>query len=108
MEYIISVFVVLCLVFLTGCQTHVETMELLDEKISAINVSKSNGLGGMNEDIIMSFTDGESIKVFKKTITSAQKQSGKVDVSKPDYDVMVEYGGVAANAWHSFMARKGK
>ncbi|MFS0647293.1 hypothetical protein [Siminovitchia sp. 179-K 8D1 HS] len=38
-----------------GCQTHIETMELSDEKISAINVSESNGLGKMNEDVIPVF-----------------------------------------------------
>lgn len=106
MKYILSFFI-LCLVFLMGCQTHIETMELLDEKISAINVSESNGLGGMNEDIIMSFTDEESMKGFKKAITSAQKQSGKVDISKPDYDVMVKYGeGQPTHGIHLWLGKE--
>lgn len=77
---------------LVGCQTQpVETMVLLDEKISAVEISKSNGFGGMNEEIIHSFTDAESIKVFKNSIITAHKQMGKVDVAEPEYDVMVKY-----------------
>ncbi|MBU8880550.1 hypothetical protein BGM26_16465 [Bacillus sp. FJAT-29790] len=80
---------------LTGCQTQtvetIETMVLLDEKISEMKISKSNGFGGMNEDIIQSFTDAESINTFKNAIITSQKQMGKVDVSEPEYDVMVKY-----------------
>ena len=66
-------------------------MVLLDEKISEINISESNGIGDMNEDIILSIKDKKSIDIFKKAITTAAKQSGKVDITVPDYDVMVEY-----------------
>lgn len=45
----------------------------------------------MNEDIMQSYTDVESIKTFKNAITTAQKQMENVDVSEPEYDVMVEY-----------------
>nr|WP_254119654.1 hypothetical protein [Bacillus sp. FJAT-29790] len=56
-----------------------------------MKISKSNGFGGMNEDIIQSFTDAESINTFKNAIITSQKQMGKVDVSEPEYDVMVKY-----------------
>jgi hypothetical protein len=37
-----------------GCQNNQEnTMVLLDEKVKEINVSKSNGVGNMNQDIIL-------------------------------------------------------
>lgn len=66
-------------------------MVLLDEGISEINISESNGTGEMNEDIILSIKDKKSIAIFEKSITTAVKQPGKVDISIPDYDVMVEY-----------------
>ncbi|MBS4179424.1 hypothetical protein [Lederbergia citrea] len=84
--------VILGIAFLAGCQSlHGETMVLLEEKIAAVNISKSNGFDDMNVDILQSFTDDESIRTFKNAITTAQKQMGKVDVSEPEYDVMVEY-----------------
>lgn len=80
------------MVLLVGCQTQSnETMVLLDEKISEVKISESNGFGGMNEDSIQSFTDSESIKLIKNAIITAQKQTGKVDVSEPEYDVLVKY-----------------
>lgn len=40
---------------LIGCQLQQEeTMALLDEKISEIKISESNGTGEMNEEIILS------------------------------------------------------
>lgn len=82
------------MVILAGCQSETqtsETMVLLDENISSVEISESNGFGDMNEDIIQSFTDAKSIKVFQNAILTAQKQIGKVDVSEPEYDVMVQY-----------------
>lgn len=82
-------------------------MVLLDEKVKTVNVSKSKGIGGMNTEILQSFTDEKSIKVFEKAITTAEKQPGKIDVSKPEYDVMVEYeageGALPTHATHLWL-----
>ena len=44
--------------FIVGCQNnHGTTMVLLDERVKEINVSKSNGVGDMNQNIILSFDD---------------------------------------------------
>lgn len=92
MRTVILFLSILGMAILAGCQTQTnDTMVLLDEKISSVEISKSNGFGGMNEDIIQSFTDVETIKVFQNAILTAQKQTGKVDVSEPEYDVMVKY-----------------
>ncbi|MBW8351065.1 hypothetical protein K0H71_16690 [Bacillus sp. IITD106] len=85
-----------------GCST--ETMVLLDEEISEVNISKSKGFGEMNEEIILTFNDKKSLETFEKAITTAVKQSGKVDVSDPEYDIMVEYtpekGALPTHALH--------
>lgn len=96
---------------LIGCQVQqAETMVLLDEKISEINISNSMGSGEMNEEIILSIKDMKSIDVFKKAITTAVKQPGKVDISKPDYDVMVEYGaeegGLPTHGIHLWLGKE--
>ncbi|USK86198.1 hypothetical protein [Peribacillus asahii] len=92
MKTIFSIFLVVCFLILTGCQSQqAETMVLLDEKISEVKISKSKGFGGMNEDFVLSFKDKKSIDIFKKAITTAVKQPGKVDITEPNYDVMVEY-----------------
>lgn len=92
------------IVLLTGCQSVQEdTMVLLDEKIKVVHISESKGLGKMNTEILQSFTDEKSLSVFEKAITNAQKQSEKIDVSKPGYDVMVEYGSSnGENPTHGF------
>jgi hypothetical protein len=86
-----SIIILIFLAILSaGCQAP-ETMVLLDEKISEVNVSKSNGFGGMNEEILYSFQDKESLTKFENAIISAVRQPGKADISDPEYDVMVEY-----------------
>ncbi|USK39936.1 hypothetical protein LIS77_05255 [Cytobacillus firmus] len=77
---------------ITGCQS-AKTMVLLDEEIKEIKVSKSEGLGGINEESFISFKDRKSIAVFEKAIKTAVKQSGNADISKPEYDIAVEYKG---------------
>jgi len=60
-------FLLVGLSFIVGCQNNQENrMVLLDETIKEINVSKSGGIGDINQDIIFSFNDEQSIKVFKK------------------------------------------
>ena len=66
-------------------------MVLLDEKVKTVNISESKGFGGMNTELLQSFTDEKSIRVFEKAVTTAKKQAGEIDVSEPEYDVMVEY-----------------
>lgn len=93
MKVLYSVLLLAGLSFIVGCQNSEEnTMVLLDEKVEEITVSKSNGIGEMNQDIIFSLDDKESIKVFEKAIRTAVKQQSTINETKPDYDVMVEYG----------------
>jgi len=98
---------ILCVAtIMVGCQ-RVETMALLDEKISQINISESNGAGEMNDEILLSINDKESLDVFEKVITTAIKQSSKVDKSKPDYDVMVEYeAGLPTHGIHLWLGKE--
>lgn len=90
---IFSILLLICAVTtMAACQTEqTETMVLLDEKISEVKLSKSNGFGEMNEDTLLTFKDKKSVKIFEKAITTAIKQPGKADISEPEYDVMVEY-----------------
>ena len=96
------------LLLLVGCQNNQEnTMVLLDEKIKEINVSKSSGVGDMNQDIIFSFNDEQSIKVFEKAIRTAVKQQSDINETKPDYDVMAEYdGGFPTHAIHLWLGEE--
>ncbi|MCC3649382.1 hypothetical protein JGK52_22310 [Cytobacillus oceanisediminis] len=90
--FLLCKFMVLSFAIITGCLS-AETMVLLDEEIREIKVSKSEGLGGINEKIFISFKDRKSIAVFEKAIKTAVKQSGKTDINKPEYDIAVEYKG---------------
>ncbi|MFD5850802.1 MULTISPECIES: hypothetical protein [Cytobacillus] len=91
--FLLCTFMVFSFAMITGCQS-AETMVLLDEEVREIKVSKSEGLGGINdEESFISFKDRKSIAVFEKAITSAVKQSGNADISKPKYDIAVEYKG---------------
>ncbi|MFE8698760.1 hypothetical protein ACFYKT_20965 [Cytobacillus sp. FJAT-53684] len=109
MKVIFSILTILFVaIALIGCQLQQgETMVLLDEKISEIKISESNGTGEMNEEIILSIKDKESLDVFEKAITTAVKRPGKVDISKPDYDVMVEYeGGLPTHGIHLWLGKE--
>ncbi|WP_428909937.1 hypothetical protein [Niallia sp. Krafla_26] len=93
--------------FVTGCQGPGNTMVLLDEKVKVMNVSESNGFGDMNQNILFSFNDQQSIKVFEKAIRTAVQSQTTIDETKPDYDVMVEYvGGFPTHAIHLWLGEE--
>lgn len=105
--------ILISILTIVGCNSQTgETMVLLDEKVVEVKISESNGLGGMNEDILLSFTDEQSIATFEKAITTAIQQAGTVDMTKPDYDVMVEYdasdGGFPTHGIHLWLGDEGE
>jgi len=110
MKALYFLFFLLGVTFLVGCQNNSEnTMVLLDEKVSEINVSPSNGVGDMNLDISLSLKDKKSVKVFEQAIKTATKQRSDVVNAKPDYDVMVEYeGGLPTHAIHLWLGEEGE
>lgn len=99
----------LAMIFIVGCTNQEQTMDLLDENIREINVSKSNGVGDMNQDILVSISDTESIKIFENIIRTAVKQKSNNDAVKPDFDLMVEYeGDLPTHAIHLMLGEKGE
>ena len=108
MKILYSLFLLAGLFLIVGCQnSQGNTMVLLDEKVKEVNVSKSSGVGDMNQDIIFSFNDEQSIKVFEKAIKTAVKQKSDINETKPDYDVMVEYdGGFPTHAIHLWLGEE--
>ncbi|WP_078382241.1 hypothetical protein [Sutcliffiella halmapala] len=106
--------IVVC-VLIGGCQTFPsETMVLLDAVIEEVNLSESNGVGDINEDILISFTNKESIAFFEEVITTARKQRGESTLSNPDYDVMIQYeetadgGRLPTHGLHIWLGDKDK
>jgi hypothetical protein len=112
LKAVFSIVIFLCVaITMVACQTQQgETMVLLDENISEIKISESKGTGEMNEEIILSIKDKESLNVFEKAITTAVMQSGKADTTKPDYDIMVEYeadeGGLPTHGIHLWLGKE--
>ena len=106
----LPVFFIFCLLLVACVPEPTETMVLLDEKIAKVSISKSNGFGGMNEDILLTFKDEQSLNIFEKAITTAIKQPGLVDTSEPEYDVMVEYdsteGELPTHAIHLWIGKE--
>ena len=99
----------LAMIFIVGCTNQEQTMDLLDENIREINVSKSNGVGDMNQDILVSISDKESIKIFENIIRTAVKQKSNIDAVKPDFELMVEYeGDLPTHAIHLMLGEKGE
>ena len=110
MKGLYTICMLLGLFLIVGCQSNQEnTMILLDEKVAVVNISKSNGVGDMNQDIILSFNNEQSIKMFEKSIRTAVKQKSDINVAKPDFDVMVEYGGgLPTHAIHLWLGEENK
>jgi hypothetical protein len=110
MKILYSLLMLAGLSFSAGCENEQEnTMVLLDEPIKEINISKSNRIGDMNQDIILSLTDKESIKVIEKAIRTAVKQQSDINEMQPDYDVMVQYeGSFPTHAIHLWVGVEGE
>ncbi|MGD6818747.1 hypothetical protein [Metabacillus sp. 84] len=80
------------MIFAAACMQK-ETMVLLDEQISEVNVSVSKGAGEMNQDILFSFTDQDETWIFEQAIKTAVKDSSSSGTREtPDYDLAIEYG----------------
>ena len=95
---------------LVGCQPQVETMVLLNEEISEINLSLSNGTGEMNDEIIFTVKDKKDVDIFKNAILTATKQNNYGKLEIPHYDVMVEYksdeGKLPTHAIHLWLGEE--
>ncbi|MBS4219926.1 hypothetical protein KHA96_16560 [Bacillus sp. FJAT-49711] len=104
-KVLFSIAFILCPLLLVGCSA--ETMVLLDEELSEVNISKSKGFGEMNEDVFLTFNDKKSLETFEKAITTAVKKTGKLDVSNPEFDIMVKYtsekGALPTHALHLWL-----
>ncbi|MCU9614858.1 hypothetical protein OEV98_15040 [Caldibacillus lycopersici] len=106
MKYYFAVLFFIGILFITGCSTD-NQMVLLEEEISSIDVAISNGAGEMNEDIMHTFNDSESILLFETAITSAKRGESNVVSTKPDYDVVVNYrNGSPSHAIHIWLGEK--
>ncbi|RKD26062.1 hypothetical protein BEP19_03095 [Ammoniphilus oxalaticus] len=82
-------------------------MVLLDEPIASVAVSRSNGSGDMNLNLLASFKDEATKAMFKEAITSAKKGVSKFAQTMPDYDVMIKYkGGLPIHAIHLWLGEK--
>ncbi|WP_141433937.1 hypothetical protein [Bacillus sp. 03113] len=93
MKVLYLLLILLGIVVISGCQLNQgETMVLLDEKVKKVEVSKSNGVGDINQDIMLSFDDKQSIKIFEGAIRTATKQESAMNVVDPDFDLIVGYG----------------
>jgi len=95
---------------LVGCQPQVETMVLLNEEISEINLSLSNGTGEMNDEIIFTVKDEKDVEIFENAILTATKQNNYGKLEIPHYDVMVEYksdeGKLPTHAIHLWLGEE--
>ena len=95
---------------LMGCQSQVETMVLLDEEVSEINLSLSNGTGEMNDEIIFTVKDEKDVEIFENAILTATKQNNYGKLEIPHYDVMVEYksdeGKLPTHAIHLWLGEE--
>lgn len=91
MKRIASLFVLMLMVLLGGCQEE-GRMVLLDEKIDKIEVARSKGAGEVNVDeILLTFTDRKSVRNLEEAITSAVKKDANVPARTPDFDILVHY-----------------
>ncbi|MDX5475970.1 MAG: hypothetical protein LPK00_10600 [Bacillaceae bacterium] len=90
---------------LTACNVNsVETMVLLDEKITKVEVSKSNGVGDINLEIVKTFEDQPTIRILENAIKNAVMKDVPLPKSTPDYDLIINYGdNLPAHAIHLWL-----
>lgn len=93
MKYLLLMMTLYMTALLTGCdkEPEFETMQLLDQKVAEIQISKFENWDDINEDILLSFTDAKDIRVFEEAIRTARKQREDAKRTAPDYDVVVVY-----------------
>ncbi|SDN84948.1 hypothetical protein [Alkalicoccus daliensis] len=110
MKLIHSLFLLAGFSLIAACQSsQANTMVLLDANIKEVNISPSMGTGDINQEVIFSFRDAQSVEVWETAITTAVKQSSEVINTSPDYDIVVEYEeGYPAHAMHLWLGQENK
>lgn len=85
-------------------------MSLLDDDISSISVSKSEGYGGINDDYFITIDEKSSTSEFQDILKKAENKKQKIDVDKesPDYDLVINYGKDKELLLHLVLGDKGE
>ncbi|WP_096155537.1 MULTISPECIES: hypothetical protein [Bacillus] len=84
---------IISLIYLSACNVNqVDTMVLLNEKVTKVEVSRSNGIGDVNLDILTTYEDKPTIRIFENAIKSAVQKEVTIPKSTPDYDLIIDYG----------------
>jgi hypothetical protein len=69
------------------------------EKVSKVSIYKMENFDDVKEDSLVTFTEENAIKQFKKAFKSAKKQPGIADIADPEYKVIL--GGKSYFLWLS-------
>jgi hypothetical protein len=103
-----ALILVVCLTAAVGCTTKseqplptsgsnpVSTMdpnagEMIDAK--QVMVSRSQQFGKVNAAVYGIFKQSEDVQAFEDAMKTAEKIEGVLDIAKPDYDIVIDYGG---------------
>ncbi|WP_216829695.1 hypothetical protein [Alkalihalobacterium elongatum] len=111
MKLLSTILFVIILTTLTGCDsTQEETMDLLNEKISSIEISKSIRTGEINHDVLKTLKDQQSINRIEKAIRTAITQPSHININEttPDFDMIVNYAeGYPSHPIHIWLGEEG-
>ncbi|MGG0643525.1 hypothetical protein ABE021_06250 [Sporosarcina gallistercoris] len=89
---LLSITLIAILLVIGGCNTGIE-------KVDEVSIHEMESFSEVKEDTLVTFTDENEIKKFKKAISGAKKQPGVVDMADPHYKV--ELGGKSFFLWLS-------
>jgi hypothetical protein len=108
-KILLSLLFISCCFALFACQNKVEEMKL-EDTVTDISISKSNGYGGLNENYILSINQEDSISGFEGILQDAKKLSRDVDVTNksPDYDLLISYENGETRGLHLLLGNKGE
>lgn len=95
---------------LISCQSQEKELSLLDDDISSISVSKSDGYGGINDNYFTTIDKKTQISKFQGILKRAKSKKKKIDVDKEssDYDLVIDYGKDKKHLMHLVLGDKGE
>jgi hypothetical protein len=100
-KYAVILFLVLMLV-VVGCSSNIEK-SLDASDVQEVKLSRSLGFGVVNEAELGVFSEQAEIDIFLNAIHSAKKIDGKLDIRRPDYDLIFIANGNTVNSIHLWL-----
>lgn len=115
---LLTIASILFVMLLAGCQLQIENKKANQsrtenkktqkeiEKIKEVSISRTRGLGGINENYFITIKGPENLKVFSQALNNSEEK--KINNRSVDYDLVTSYENGGDHILHLKLGEEGE